>query len=294
MLTVPYLTPAAFRAHPTYLDTMSLRPGDSDIADQDAALNNILLMASADADNYVEMSADGTGSLSAHVRVENTRIRVSPDGSLKYKPDHTPVTQLLGLSTGSTPGALVATDLATAQWWIEKTNTIVAFLALAGPAMSAFQFGGAAPTAQLFTKWMYVAGFANTRVAATASAGASSLLVTDTTGITAGTTLRLWDPGVEEAVTVAAGYVLGNTTLPLTTPLQHAHEPGAGAFAGGADIIEAVVNFACVKLIRPDSGEEDTYPGTKTQPTTRNGGAHDGSSLMDTAAALLEPYRRVR
>lgn len=291
MLTLPYVTVAAFRAHPTFLDSLHLRPGDSSAADQDAELRNVLLMASAWADNYVEMSADGQGTLTAHVRTESARLRLSRDGTVRYRPDHHPVTAVTALSYGYTPGNLTpVTDFS--NTWIEKGRTIVSFLGY-GASLGPFQFGPPLVASELYTTWTYTAGYANTLLAADAVAGATSIQVADATGVAAGTVLRLWDPGVEEAVTVAAGYTSG-TTLPLTAPLANAHTAGAGVSALPPDVHLAVILYAAALLQRPDSEAEDTFPSTQVRPNARVGGGHDGSGLVTEAERLLEPYRRVR
>lgn len=85
MLTLPYVTTASFRAYPTFLDVMNLRSGDSSAVDQDQELYNILLAASAWADNYVEMSA-ADGTLTAHTRTEVARVRTNRTGRIPTTP----------------------------------------------------------------------------------------------------------------------------------------------------------------------------------------------------------------
>ena len=85
MATVPYVSTAAFTAHPTYLDLDDLRSGAISAADQTAELNNLLLMASQWADNRCDQP------LRAHTKVQNCRARIDRNGNLKVHPDHTPV-----------------------------------------------------------------------------------------------------------------------------------------------------------------------------------------------------------
>lgn len=294
MLTVPYVTVDAFRAHPTYLDTMTLRPSDSSAADQDRELYNILLMASAKADNYVEMSGDGEGTLAAHTRVEQVRVRLGRDGSVKYKPDHYPVTGLTRLEWGSTPADLqVVPDLS--GMWIEKARQIVAFIGLGAAGLGpAFQFGTPMAMSEIFTRWTYTAGYANTVLAAGSSAAASSVQVQNPAGIAAGTVLRIWQPGTEEAATVAPSYVAGSSTVPFTAPLTYAHTAGAGISALPADAHLAVIFYAAALLLRPDSEAEDAFPGTHMSPNTQDHAPRGGASMVVEAERLLEPMRRIR
>jgi hypothetical protein len=294
VITLPYVTTASFKAYPTFLDVMNLRPGDPSLSDQDGELFNILLKSSAWVDNYTEMGA-GDGTLSAHVRSENARVRVARDGRISYHPNHTPITALTGLSTGVSPNSLVpVADLA--NLWIEDNRQIVGFPGgQSAPTFGVLQFGNATAATELYCTWTYVAGYANTLLAAAASAGASSIQVQDATGIVKGSVLRIWDPGSEEAVTVASSYS-GGTTLPLTPPLKNTHAATAPTGVSGlpADVHLATILYAAALLQRPDSDAEDTFPSTQVRPNARIGKTTDGSGFVMEAQHLLEPYRRVR
>jgi hypothetical protein len=302
VITLPYVTTASFKAYPTFLDVMNLRPGDSSAADQDQELFNILLKASSMADNYVEQGISApnaaAGTLTAHTRSENRRVRSKRDGLISCHPDHIPVSALTALAIGTTPNTVTpVTDLT--NFWIEDGRQIVGCPGgLASPSLGALQFGTVVTSQDLFTTWTYVAGYANTLLAADATAGATSIQVTDATGITAGTVLRIWDPGKEEAVTVAASYTAGSTTLPLTAGLKNAHTGAAsvpiGVSALPADIHLAVILYAAALLQRPDSETEDTFPSASVKPNSRVGHNTDGSGFVNEAEHLLEPYRRVR
>lgn len=294
MITLPYVTVAAFKAHPTFLDVMNLRSGDLVTADQEAELLNILLMASAWTDAYLEFSA-GDGTIAAHVRSENARIRLNRQGRISYHPNHIPVTSLTALSTGTMPGTLTpVTDLT--QLWIEDGRQIVGFAGgSTSPGFGALQFGPATTNAELFTQWTYVAGYSNTLLASAATAGATSITVLDATGITPGTVMRIWDPGTEEAITVASTYTTG-TTIPLASPLKFAHAATSptGVSALPADVHLAVIMYTAALLQRPDTEKEDSFPSTMVKPNASVGSGHDGSGFVVEAERLLEPYRRTR
>lgn len=163
------------------------------------------------------------------------------------------------------------------------------------PGLAVLQFGRSTTTAELFCQWTYVAGYPNTLLTAAATAGATSIQVQDTTGITASTVLRIWEPGLEEAVTVANTYT-GGTTLPLVAGLRNAHTNSAPTGVSGlpADIHLAVILYAAAFLQRPDSETEDSYPSAHVVPNSRVGHNVDGSGFVSEAELLLEPYRRVR
>lgn len=298
MLTVPYVTPASFKAYPTFMPLTNLRPGDVVAADQDAQLNNILLTASQWADDQCAMGTPG-GSISAHVQVDNVRLRIAPSGRISYHADHSPVTALIGLSLGSAPNALTAmTDLS--GLWIEDGVQIVGYPAGgAAPGMAALQFGAPVTASEIFARFTYVAGFVSPLLAATVAPGATSCTVTDATGIVAGTVLRVWDPGSEEAVTVAPSYVSGSTTVPIVGAFANAHNPtttGAISIANLTTTVrQAVTFYAMALLLRPDEGVGDAFPDSRVSPSIRaNDSRKDGSGLVTEAIRLLQDYGRVR
>jgi hypothetical protein len=285
--TVPYVSTAALRAHPTFMDLNNLRSGDSVLADQDAVLTNLLLMASTWADDEV------THPFAAHTVTENARVRPGRDGVLKWHPSEAPVRKVTGLSWGYTPGALnVVTDL-TLQW-IERRKQVVMPITQLGAGFSALQLG--TPLGgELYTTWTYVAGYPVTTLAAAATAAASSILVGDPTGLYPGDTVRIWEPGVEEAVTVAAGYVPGTATVPLTAPLAHNHASGADTSGLPASVRLAVILYTTALLLRPDTSKEDAFPDDTRGGSTRKKDARkDGSGLVAEAVRLLASHARVR
>ena len=304
MLTIPYVTTAAFKAHPTFLDLLNLRSGDPILADQDDELREILLKASAMCDSYLELgpAAANDNTLQAHSRTERDRIRVDRQGRLKWHPDHKPVTAVTAVSYGSDPRNLQpVTDLT--GLWIERERQVVLSLGYpGGVGMSAIQFGSPAYDSEVYLQYTYGAGYPNTLLATAAPAGATSINVLDATGITSGnssttpTTLRIWDPGSEEAVTVASSYA-GGLTLPLVSPLQFGHPNSQSTGVSGMphQVHLATIFYACALLMRPDSESEDVFPGARRDTNTRiGGGPHDGSGWVEEAERQLDELRRVR
>lgn len=303
MLAVPYVTVAAFRAHPTFLDTLNLRSGDSSAVDQDDELNEMLLKASLMADNFLEFgTASGiggrlAGTLAAHSVTENARCRIRRDGTISYHPKHHPVQTVTAFSFGHTPTTLQAMTDLTVQW-IEDNRQVIMPLTFAA-ALSSLQFGTPLVASEVYTTWTYLAGYVTTQLSATANVGATAIPVQDATGVVAGSQLRIWDPGHEEIVTVAQSYVSG-LSLPLVSPLAATHTVAAGP--GGqvgvsalpGDVHLAVILYACALLMRPDTEAEDVFPGARREPNTRKGaGGDDGSGFVEEAERLLDPYRRV-
>lgn len=300
LLAQPYVSVAEFRTSPTWLDTDDLIPGDNNQAHQDAELYNVLLRASSWADNFCELR------LGAHTVTEQTRARPDRDGLLYLTPSNVPVRSINGIAYGPDfKNLTLLTDLT--QTWVEdQRGIIVSMLPYNAKYMGQLQFGSIPrPDAEVFVQYQYVAGYANTTLAATATGGTSSVSVLDPTGFVApstslvgtinGSVARIWDPGLEEAVAVAPGYTTGATTLPLQATLANSHAAGVMISEFPAEIRQAVICHAVALLLREDVSEEAPFPSTPFGPSARRsseGGKAGG--LVDHAMLLLEPYRRVR
>jgi hypothetical protein len=303
MLTLPYVQVAEFRAYPSFMDSLNLRSGDTSIADQDDELRQMLLMASSMADDFMEFGQNSIsdGVLQAHTRTENRRNRVDRDGRFKIHPDHKPILNVTAFSYGSDPRTLQPVSDLTGLW-VERSSSFVLPLAL-GPGMSALQFGRPAYDGEYYTQYTYSAGYVNTILGGALAPGASSIPVLDSTGITGGTStqppsvLRLWEPGVEEAVTVAPTYIPGSLNVPITTTIQftHANAVPTGVSSLPPHAHEAVILYACALLMRPDTEAEDVFPGARRETNTNVGSkSSDGSGFVEEAERLLDGLRRVR
>lgn len=296
MLTVPYVTTAEFKEYPTFLDLVNLRSGDVQLADQTAVLNKILLMASQWVDNYCEMGADGT--LTAHTRVENKRMRPDRFGRFRWHPDHIPLVSLQSLAYGATANSL--TTFTSPSVFIEDGRTAIVDLQSGASQWSGqLQFGAPSPKYELLTIWNYTAGYPNTLLTANASASAVELSVADAVGVQPGQTLRIYDPGLDESVVVGSGWMpaAGPATLPLATGTLNAHSDvgPVRVSAMGPDILQATAYYGISMLMRPDTSAEDAFPDMRGGVSTRLADSRkDGSGLVFEAQHLLEPYRRVR
>jgi len=294
LIVTPFVSVAAFEAHPTYLDLDDLRYGDPSAVDQAAELNNLLLMSSSWADGYLEQP------FLAHQNVQNLRTRCGRDSTVKIHPDHAPVQFVSSFAYGYTPTAL--TVITNPSAWIEDGRNLVITLGAVGPWSGSLQFGTPGAGSPLYTQTTYVAGWVSTVLSAPASAGAPSLSVPDATGIAPGTVYRIWEPGAEESVTVSSAFVPPAVTVPptpasvpLAAPTLFAHTAGHDFTNMEHDVRLAVVNYTVAQLLRPDTAAEDAYPDTRQASGTRqNDSRKDGSGLIDEAERLLDRFRRVR
>jgi len=296
--TVPYVTVASFRAYPSLLALGDLNQYSIVQGDQDQELYNLLLLAS----NWASFT-ECDMPLHAHLNVEPARTRIGADGSIRLHAEHFPVRALASFSYGYNGAAnqTAVTDLS-AQWVEDNANVVLPWGAgLNGSGFNQLQFSPPMPNMSLYTLWSYVAGYANTILAATAAANATSITVSDATGFYAGDTLRIWEPGKEEAVTIAGSYVAG-ATLPLTTALKYTHTvidqaPAnqIGVSMMPAPIREAVQKYTIATLLRPVTQAEDPWPGNAPKISTRKGDSRgSGGGLIKAACDLLSSFARVR
>jgi hypothetical protein len=294
--TVPFVSVAGFKAHPTYLDLQNLRSGDSTGIDQDDELVNLLLMASGVAENYCRQP------LQAHIQTDNARQRTDKYGRLYLYPDHAPVRRLLSYGYSATIGQY-ATTLAP-PCIIEDNRQIIVQIGAGSVAWTgSLQFSPPPQSVELFTTFSYVAGYTNTILSANAVATQSTITVLDPTGAEPGDHLRIWDPGAEEIVTVAGSYAPNPvyppvaTALPLVSPLLFNNTAGAGPSAMSVsglppDAYLANVYLTIDMLQRPGSAGA-AWPGMAVPSATAKT-EKPNSIFQQKAWDLLKPFRDVR
>lgn len=293
MHSTPYVSPAAFRAHPTYLDTDGLRVGDPSAADQTAALSVLLLEASEWADNECNQP------LGAHAYTQRCRATVDRASNLKFHADRGPVISVVSVSYGQSPTAM--TTMSGAGAWVENDTNIVVPVGGGNTAWSGSLQFGVPLSGEVFVEAVIVAGFPAAVLAASSTAGAATVTVTDPTGLIPGGRYRIWEPGLEEVVTVAADWAPpdpatppGTTAVTLASPMVNAHESGHDVSGLPADIRTAVVQYVMATLMRPDSQAEDEFPNTSLGSDTRRNDPRDGTGLIAAASRTLATYGRVR
>lgn len=285
-VTKPYLSLLEFKNAPTALDYGNLVVGGNAQA-QDAELTNAIYRASSWIDQYCGQV------LSATVDQEQQRTRIKADGTLRIHPKYAPIVALTGLSYGATPNQMVtATD--PSQAWLEEQSIVFPYAQLSSTMSSqgplSFGFPGT-PGREVYVNYTYVNGWANTALASAATAGATSITVSDATGITPGESMTLFDGASTERVTVDPSYAFGSTTVLLSAALLFAH-PVATTFSA----LPAAVKEACIVMtsaflkIRGDAS-------LTLAMTTRPSG-NGSSGLIGTesgiASEILKPFRRIR
>ena len=296
----PWLTPAMFKAFPTWLDTNDLIQGAVQSA-QDDALADVLLSATDWAVGELgEMRLDG------HlVSGETGRARVLPNGRFTLMPRDVPLRAIISLSVGWDPANLSAVTLPDASMTVSAGGRAVSF-----SAWSAFSSTSASaslvprfPVSQggeFFYSWSYVAGYPNALLSAVAQ-GATSVTVDDPASILPGEVLRIWDPGISESLTVASSYVPAvptvpatSTSIPLAAATTYAHAAGTGISGFPRKPLQALIAYGVALLMREDvSGEEPVSgfgPDARSTAVGRGGLA---SGLVNDAYEWLAPYKQI-
>jgi len=298
LLTSPYVTVPEFLAAPTWLDNQNLIPGGAQ-TQQEAELYNVLLRASGWADRIAEQP------LRAHTVIWQDRCPVDKWGNIYIVPPHNPIRQVNAVAYGSDFQNLSLVSNLSAQTWIEDQKTIILSQVPNGGAyLGSLQFGGTRPGAEIvYVQYSYVAGFCATTLASAANAAAGSITVADPTGLQPpvtggllgtipGSTMRIWDPGYEEAVTVANGWTAGTNPVQLAGTLAYGHAAGASVSELPPEVHQAIYELAVGLLCRDDVSDEEPYSGTPFGPSlreSRSGGKAGG--LIDHAREVLLRYR---
>jgi hypothetical protein len=286
---IPYVSTAAFKAHPTFLDLLNLRSGDNNAADQDNELNNVLFMASSWADSYCQQP------LSAHTMVDHGEIRPDRTGRLRWHTENNPIRAVTSYAYGGSIGQMTTVTSPVYRLEQEYRQVVIELGAGAFSWSGSLQLGfGPTTSRDLYFDLTYVAGYANTLLTVQANAGANSVTVADPTGIYPGDILRFWDPGSEEAVTVASGYVPGTAAVALAATTTKAHAVGAPLSGLPTDAYLAVINYGCAMLTRPVSRAESAFPGGRSSTTKRQDARGKGDTLVAEAQRLLKNSRRIR
>jgi hypothetical protein len=187
--------------------------------------------------------------------------------------------------------------------WVEDGRGIVVGLVpFRGSWAGSIEFGSnRGPGGEVFIQYQYVAGYACTTLSAAYTAGGSSISVVDGTGLIGpatgllgalnGSTVRVWDPGVEEAFIVGANYVFGTNTVPLATPMVNSHAKGAAVSEMPPEVRQAVITYACALILRDEEGQEGGQFSSSLRKKASDGAP---AGLIADAQNWLERYRRTR
>jgi hypothetical protein len=284
--STPYLTLTEYKNAPTSVDVDNLVVGGNAAA-QDAELSNVIARASSWIDTYCNQI------LGATVEQEQQRVRMRGDGSIRIHPRYAPVIAVSALSYGLDPNALtVVPDCSVC--WLEDQQIIFPYISLLAGQTSQGPLSYSFPAnagGEMFVRYSYVNGYANSLIAA-ATAAATSLTVNTGTGIVAGQMLKIYDGANSENVTVASTYTFGSTTVPLTAALAYTHSTGISISSLPPAIKEAAI-LATTAFLKV-RGDNSLVMSVGSRPSNAVEGSQNIGQDLAIAESLLKPYRRIR
>lgn len=288
LFSTPYLTIEEYKQAPTAVDYSNLVLASSDPAVQDAELKNVIARASSWMDTFCNQV------LAATEETEQQRSRLRGDGMLAMHPRYFPIVALKSVSYGITPNNLVA-YADPSQGWIEDQQFVLPYTATTTnySSQGPVQFGmPAMPRSQVYVNYTYISGYANTTLAANASASATSITVADATGITAGLRMTIYSGMNTETITVKNTYSFGSTTVPLESPLANAQTSGVSVSALPPAVKQAaiLVTTAFIKV----RGDNSLTMDMVTTPHQNSAVNKNITTDLELAKELLAPFRRVR
>jgi hypothetical protein len=281
-----YLTVQEYKNAPTSIDYDNLVVGGNATA-QDAELKNVILRASSYMDEYLNQN------VVANRATETQRVRLNNMGYIALHPNQSPIISLESFYYGGSPTNLVAVP-DPSQCWFEEQQILIPLSQMATTYSSAgpLAFGpGIGGSQQIFTKYTYVAGFANTTVVS-GTAGASTIVVADPIGIIPGEMLRISDGASSETVYVSSSYTYGSATLTLASPLLFTHAAGAAIGNMPNAIKQAciLITTAFIKI----RGDNSLTMNITTQPQGSIPGTARYGGEISMALSMVDKYRRIR
>jgi hypothetical protein len=281
-----YLTVQEYKNAPTSIDYDNLVVGGNATA-QDAELKNVILRASSYMDEYLNQN------VVANRATETQRVRLNNMGYIALHPNQSPIISLESFYYGGSPTNLVAVP-DPSQCWFEEQQILIPLSQMATTYSSAgpLAFGpGIGGSQQIFTKYTYVAGFANTTVVS-GTAGASTIVVANPIGIIPGEMLRISDGASSETVYVSSSYTYGSATLTLASPLLFTHAEGAAIGNMPNAIKQAciLITTAFIKI----RGDNSLTMNITTQPQGSIPGSARYGGEISMALSMVDKYRRIR
>lgn len=266
---LPYLTVKEYQDAPTALSSNNLINGASQ-AVQDSELANVIGRASGWIDRECFQS------LVARFRNEQSKVTLGRNGEITFVPDFFPIIAVTALSYGANPSLMQSVPDCSV---LEINDRMVTLNA-------PFPYGSGMTTYPAFNarmpllRYTYVHGFVNTTLAASASAGATSITVKDGAGIQIGQVIKIVNEDKSEWVTVGSSYAFGATNVPLAAPLVYAQAAGLAVHAMPDGIKQAAI-LATSAFIKVRG------TGTKVLSTsTQAGGNISGSRGINTDLEL--------
>ena len=280
----PYLTTDEYVNAPTGLDISQLVPGGTAAANL-TALAQVIARASSWADSIVEQV------LAATVDIDPPRrYRIDRWGNVRVPLRYKPLLSIEAVRVGPTPATMTALADGSNIGFVGRGIVEIPVLGVTLPSgpvgdwpAAGMLTVGSRPIVQV----TYVNGYPNTLTTTATPAASTSLPVTSTLGVGAGTVLQVYDGASSEQVTVTG--VTGNTLT--VTPTTFAHAAGVSVSALPPAAKQAVICLTSA-LIKTRGAEAVVMGSIGAEPShtalTESGGLEDVAVAVD----LLTPLRR--
>jgi len=286
-----YLTPGEFKRSPiaSAIDTTQLVPG-GDFKVQDTALNDLIVQASAFADQYC---LGAIGTLGATVNTEAGRYRANRQGQFIIHPAFWPILEVQTFSSGAFPGQLTQAPVTNYNCWIEQRQFVITAGNDSWSSEGPLDLSGVASRgyALTFCEWTYVNGFFNQALTSQAAAGATSITVPSTTGLYAGSHVTIYDAPVAETVTVSSTWDGVSTTVPLTVALAYSHGAGTNVSALPPTVKQAVIHLV-VSMVK-QRGQGGFVLNEIGEPIMAGSRTETSAEDFDQALILLDAFKQV-
>lgn len=279
----PYITVNEYKNAPTSIDYNNLVVGGNQNA-QDAELARVILRATSYLNEYLNQD------LHAESTTEQQRVRISGQGYIFLHPNKNPILSLSSFYWGTDPNNL-QTLADPSLCWFENQQIVIPLSQIntTYTSQGPLAFGSYGPRVPVFTKYTYIAGYVNTTC--TGTAGATSITVTNSSGILPGETYRIIDGPFAEPVTVASNYTYGSNTVLLTAPLVHSHT--LAGFSNMPFAIKQATILVTTAFIK-QRGDSSLTMNLTTQPTVNIGNNQRYAGEIALALDMVNLYRRVR
>ena len=283
----PYVSLNEVKFSPTAaaIDFSNLIENASIVA-QDRALSELIKRASSKADIFCYGKL---GTLNASIDTENGWYRPNRDGNITFSPSFAPILAVTDVQVGWGPGSgLAEITISSSNVAIDRDQ-----FTLTSPSTLGLYFGNLGIAGgrwgyqtNMWCQYSYINGWFNSFLTASASAGATTITVTDATGLFAGMSFTIWDGMQDETCKVAS--ISGNVVT-LTAGLSYGHGIGVNASTMPAAVKQAVIHFV-VAMVK-ERGQGGLVINEIGEPMSVS--SRQQTSMEDEMLGydLLEPFK---
>lgn len=297
----PYITPDILTSAPTGVAWSTIPSRDASAEEKTAELWNICQRATAEVDEYANVTMRATVDSEAAWGPGDFRFQMRPDGTARILLSRGPVVQVLsGRWSSSSAFPRSWTALAGSDFAIEKPP-----LDIYSPISSGGGEGGMAVILRpgvaswaggrlgTLVEVTYVNGWPHAALTQDAAAGATTINVDETAGWWTGefgATGIVYDGGAQERATAAGASATGGPgTLTLAAPLTYPHAAGTLISTLPTSIQWATILYAAAEALTRGATATTVQQAPGTGVNTA--GNHD--VLRMRAQEMISAYRRV-